>query len=86
MCFIVNLLWSIVILQTVSYFVVFALIFQIIMFDRSESSNKIMFIISMLQIWIFKYVGISNLTYFRSYWIFKYVGHELILFLLIWMC
>ena len=50
MCFIVDLLWSIIILQMVSYFVVFALIIQIIMFDTSESSNKIMFIINMLQI------------------------------------
>ena len=70
-CFVVDLLRRVVMLSTISFFIVFTLAIQMVNFDPTESLDQIMFV-SMLQIW--------NLRYFRQCWIIKCVGLKLILF------
>ena len=48
-CFVLELLRRVVVLLTVSFFVVFELTFKMTKFDSIKSSNQIMFV-SMLQI------------------------------------
>ena len=72
-CFVVDLLRLVVVLPTVSFFVVFVLTVQMEKFNSTRSSDRILFV-NMLQIWKFKY--------FRHCWIIKCVDLKPILFVI----
>ena len=56
--FVADLLQRVIVLSTVSFFMIFSWVVQMTKFDPIESSDQIMFV-SMLQIW--------NLRYFRLF-------------------